>query len=94
MERYADGKEWNNHNIDYYDDDNYVDEKGVERYCNTHFKHVQRNDFHVKRIYAKETCVTIVCKSCGADKFTVGQGGYFTAIKCDKCGWERCIHDG
>lgn len=29
MERYANGKEWDNHD-DYYDDDNYVDENGAE----------------------------------------------------------------
>lgn len=88
-ENYANGAEF-----DGYDSDNYIDDEGIERQTNTHYKHVQRNDFHVKKSYDKETCATLVCNICGCDKFTVGQGSYFTAIKCDKCGWERCIHDG
>lgn len=38
--------------------------------------------------------VTLVCKMCGGTEFNVGQGGFFTAIKCPKCGWEEGIHEG
>ena len=89
LENYADGKKY-----DGYDDDNYVDANGMERHINKRFKEVQRNDFHIGQSYDNENCVTLVCDTCGCDKFTVGTGSYFTAIKCDKCGWERCIHDG
>lgn len=37
---------------------------------------------------------TLRCKICGSTEFTVGSGSYFTAIKCPKCEWELCIHDG
>lgn len=37
---------------------------------------------------------TFVCLGCGADRFIVGRESYHTAIRCEKCGWERCIHDG
>ena len=36
----------------------------------------------------------IRCKKCGALEFNVGSGDYFTAIRCVKCGWEECIHEG
>lgn len=36
----------------------------------------------------------IRCKKCGALEFNVGSGDYFTAIRCPKCGWEECIHEG
>ena len=34
------------------------------------------------------------CKSCGADRFTVGSGDYQTVIKCTRCGWEDTVHEG
>lgn len=37
---------------------------------------------------------TIYCKICGGKEFYVGQGSYFTALKCKKCNWEACVHDG
>lgn len=55
---------------------------------------VERNDFHVGQIYDDYAAKTTICKKCGADKFMVGQGSYFTAIKCTNCNWEICIHDG
>ena len=36
----------------------------------------------------------LICKSCGGDDFKVGQAYCFTAIKCAKCDWEECVHDG
>lgn len=40
---------------------------------------------------------TIYCKICGGNEFYVGSGlpgSYFTALKCKKCKWEACVHDG
>ena len=54
----------------------------------------KREEFIVKQGYEEERTKTIVCKICGADNFKVGQGGYFTAIKCLTCEWEICIHEG
>ena len=54
----------------------------------------QRNDFHIGQSYDDEPCQTVICDKCNSDKFIVGEGSYFTAIKCINCGWEICIHDG
>lgn len=37
---------------------------------------------------------TLVCLKCGATEFNIGKGGYWTAARCVKCKWERCIHEG
>jgi len=54
----------------------------------------QRNDFHLKRGADYSGCATLVCRLCGNDKFIVGQSHYFTALKCDQCGYEVGIHEG
>jgi len=36
----------------------------------------------------------ILCGKCGANELNVGKGGYYTAIRCPKCKWERLIHEG
>jgi len=84
MTNYVNGKKF-----DEYDDDIYEDEKGIKRQINTHFKAVENDDFHIELVDS-----TLVCNICGAKKFIVGEGDYFVAIKCDKCGWERGIADG
>jgi hypothetical protein len=35
----------------------------------------------------------IICK-CGCKKFEVGQGSFFTVLRCLKCNIEQCVHDG
>jgi hypothetical protein len=79
----------NGEKLDEYDYDTYEDEKGIERQINTHFKAVENNNFHIEQVDS-----TLICNICGANKFIVGIGDYFIAIKCDKCGWERGIADG
>ena len=37
---------------------------------------------------------TIVCSICGGVEFNVGSGTYFTGIRCVKCKYEICVHDG
>ncbi len=34
------------------------------------------------------------CGLCGGTHFHVGTAAYYTAIKCVKCEWELCIHEG
>jgi hypothetical protein len=53
-----------------------------------------RNDFHIGQIYEKKPATTLVCKTCGGYNFIVGQGDYYTAIKCPVCGYECMIHEG
>ena len=37
---------------------------------------------------------TLVCKKCDGDQFNVGRASYYTAIRCVKCEWEICVHNG
>ncbi len=41
-----------------------------------------------------KVCKTLYCKKCGGTEFHVGQGFYRTQVKCVKCQYEVCIHDG
>ena len=50
--------------------------------------------FHIGQGGEKKAVETVRCLTCGSKKFHVGLGEYFTGIKCVKCGWERCVHDG
>lgn len=52
------------------------------------------NDWHVKQGYDDCYAKQFRCKICGSDKFEVGHGSYFTAIRCPICRYEICIHDG
>ena len=65
-----------------------------DEYENAPYKMIQRKDFHIGQCYEKTTAKTLICIKCGADKFMVGQGSYFTALKCFNCKWEVCIHEG
>jgi hypothetical protein len=55
---------------------------------------VQRGDFSTGQVYDNYKAKTTIYSKCESDKFFVGQGSYYTAIKCVNCGWEECIHDG
>jgi hypothetical protein len=57
------------------------------------FKWEPRGDFKFEASYGGPLDV-LVCLGCGSDRFIVGRKAYHTAAKCEKCGWERCIHDG
>ena len=53
--------------------------------------------FHVTSTYKEDgppTTKTITCKKCGGTEFNVGKDYYMTVIKCVKCKWELCIHEG
>lgn len=41
-----------------------------------------------------ERAKAIRCRLCGSNKFYVGTGDYFTAIKCTGCEWEYAVHTG
>ncbi len=53
-----------------------------------------RGDFHIGQSYEDKACDTIVCKVCGGDRFIVGSGSYYTALKCPNCEYEVCFHVG
>lgn len=50
--------------------------------------------FHIGQCYELEAAKTLECSQCGGRDFNVGKGSYFTAIRCVKCKWEVCVHDG
>jgi ribosomal protein L37E len=50
--------------------------------------------FHVGQSYEEGPADTIQCRRCGGKEFNVGQGSYFTAIRCVKCEYELCVHNG
>lgn len=54
----------------------------------------KRNDFNMDKSSYSGGISTLICKICGNDKFVVGQAEFFTAIKCDRCGYELGIHEG
>lgn len=50
--------------------------------------------FHVGQSYEQVPAVRLCCKGCGGLHFSVAQGDYFTAIRCETCAWEARIHEG
>jgi len=61
------------------------------------YREVLRGDIKwgIQQSYDKEyKMVDLMCTSCGSFEFNVGRGTYYTAIRCSKCGWEECLHDG
>lgn len=50
--------------------------------------------FHIGQCYEDTAAKVLQCLHCGGRDFNVGQGNYFTAIRCKTCEWEVCIHDG
>ena len=64
-------------------------EDNVKDYCE-----LIEGDFDIGQCYEDTPAKTLVCKKCKSKKFIVGQASYFTAIKCEKCGYEICIHSG
>lgn len=53
-----------------------------------------RHDFHLHKGLGNTECSTLVCRICNNDKLIVGQTVYFTAIRCDCCGYEVGVHEG
>lgn len=72
------------------------DEDGDEIYIpSENFVEFKKDSlFHIGQSYENEVAETLFCKNCGGNQFNVGQGGYYTAIRCVKCKWEKCIHQG
>ena len=48
--------------------------------------------FHIGQCYQKEKAQPLKCKKCGGNEFHIGQGHYYTAVRCVRCEWECCIH--
>ena len=50
--------------------------------------------FFIGQSYEEAAATTLACKKCGGMNFNIGQGNYFTAVKCVNCDWQLCIHEG
>ena len=49
---------------------------------------------HQEQSHLDDNCKSVMCAQCSSDKFFVGKGFYYTAISCENCGWQLCVHDG
>ena len=50
--------------------------------------------FSIGQSYQDVAATTLICKFCQGSTFNIGQGSYFTAVKCVQCGQQSCVHDG
>jgi len=48
----------------------------------------------IKQSYADTFPKLFICYRCGGNQFNVASEEHFTAIRCPKCLWELCVHDG
>lgn len=55
---------------------------------------ITEDTFHIGQSYEERPAKIVECAKCGGREFNVAQGSYYTAIRCIKCQWEVCIHDG
>jgi len=58
------------------------------------FDEQELGDFQIGQSYEERFAKTLVCKKCGSKRFIVGIDAYFTAVKCENCEYQICIHDG
>lgn len=72
-------------------DGNFRDPDEVE--FDEYIDYNDKNVFHVTD-NDDESIKTFKCKCCGGTKFNVGQGSWFTAIKCIVCNWEYGWDEG
>jgi hypothetical protein len=56
--------------------------------------YVNDDEFVIGQSYEEKPAQRMECLHCGGKQFIVGQGSYFTAIKCPTCLWEVSIHEG
>lgn len=57
-------------------------------------EYVQDGLFRIGQIYEDQPAETAICKKCKGKEFNIGSGSYYTAIRCTKCGWQYCLHEG
>ncbi len=50
--------------------------------------------FHIGQCYEGVAATTLRCLKCGSKEFNVGQGSFFTVLRCPNCKWECCVHSG
>jgi len=70
----------------------YIEKDGI--FDNLYKIEEESSTFHLKQSYDEHFAKRLICKECNGDKFNVGAGDRYTAIKCVTCEWEQCIHEG
>jgi hypothetical protein len=64
-----------------------------KEYCYP-YEYVDVSTFSIGQSYEDEPAKDMYCDLCKGTEFNVGQGSYFTALRCVTCKWEVCIHNG
>ena len=64
------------------------EQKGLLKYAG------KEKPFHLGQEWEDEKAKQVACSKCGGDQFHVGQGNFYTAIRCVTCKWEMGIHSG
>ena len=57
-------------------------------------EYTEGDPFHIGQCYDDEPAKQLKCYKCGGVEFHVAEGSWWTGIRCVKCRWEWCIHDG
>jgi len=48
----------------------------------------------VKQGYAAAPANVLICNFCKGDTFQVLRSDYWTGVRCERCKYQVCIHDG
>lgn len=66
--------------------------KCKKKTCGINHKH--NDEFEIGQGYEEIPARKVICIKCGTDRFILGKGNYYTALKCPNCLYEICIHEG
>ena len=55
---------------------------------------ITEDTFHIGQSYENRPAKIVECARCGGREFNVAKSSCYTAIKCIKCQWEICTHEG
>lgn len=73
-----------------------VDDRGhcllCQEFCEASSQYLETENHPF--VWDEQVKAMLYCATCGSKEFQVGKGTYRTTIRCPKCGWERCVHDG
>jgi hypothetical protein len=70
------------------------DEDWDRRGAKDYIRYSEDDEFHIGQGYEGVPAKRMECIHCDGTQFIVGQGNYYTAVKCPTCSWEVMIHEG
>ena len=81
--------------FDLYEDNDSVPDEVMDKFETMEMTdYAKKTVFHIGQSYEETPAKTVRCTECGGTEFYVGSSDYWTGIKCKKCEWEICIHEG